>query len=43
MPIRSILPDSDESKYITGFFLNSDDLEELVLLVRPGMDVHVRK
>ena len=43
VPIRSIPPDSVESKYTTGFFLSSEDLEELVLLVRPGMDVHVRK
>ena len=43
VPIRAALPDSDGNNYITGFFLDSSDLEELALIVRPGMNVHVRK
>ena len=43
VPIRAALPDSDGNNYITGFFLASSDLEELALIVRPGMKVHVRK
>lgn len=43
VPLRAEISDSQDNKYITGFFLGADDIEELALLVRPGMKVHVRK
>ena len=43
LPLRSESSDAEDNKYVTGFFLARDDLEELVLLVRPGTKLHVRK
>ena len=43
VPFRSVISDSGDNKYITGFFLGREDIEELVLLIRPGTKVHVRK
>ena len=43
VPLRAVIADSEANKYTTGFFLGREDLEELVLLIRPGTKVHVRK
>ncbi|MCP4846938.1 MAG: LysM peptidoglycan-binding domain-containing protein [Verrucomicrobiaceae bacterium] len=43
VPLRPVVADSEANKYISGFFLGREDLEELVLLIRPGTKVHVRK
>lgn len=43
LPLRSISAGSEKNKYTTGFFLKREDIEELVLLIRQGTKVHVRK
>ena len=43
LSLRSISVDAEQNKYTTGFFLKRGDIEELVLLIRQGTKVHVRK
>jgi len=43
VPLRTAVADSEANKYVTGFFLDREDIEELILLIRPGTKVHVRK
>ncbi len=41
--IRALSGDADRDKYLTGIFVEPEDLEELALVLRPGTKVLVRK
>ena len=40
--IASILQNNENSKYSTGFFVSSVDLEELAILLKSGINVYIR-
>ena len=42
VPIRALSGDEEKDKYVSGFFLDRADVEELALLIRPGTKVYVR-
>jgi hypothetical protein len=42
-PLRSLSGDAEKDKYVTGFILAREDIEELALIIRPGTKLHIRK
>ena len=40
--IASILQNNENSKYSTGFFVSSVDLEELAILLKSGINIYIR-